>query len=113
MGVKDADGRTLQVVSAGSTTVNDGVKLVDNASYPGIADDYRHAFDVLDQLPCDVFLAAHASMLPDFLDRAAAARRGAAPNPFVDPAALRAFVRNSRQAFESTLAAQQKASAGR
>ena len=31
MEVKDADGKTLHVVFAGSTTVNDGVKLVDNA----------------------------------------------------------------------------------
>ena len=106
MEVKGANGKTLHVVFPGSTTVNDGVKLVDNAHYPRIADDYRRAFDVLTQLPCDVFLPAHASMLPDFLDKAAAARRGVTPNPFVDPAALSAFLRYSQQAFEMKLAAQ-------
>jgi metallo-beta-lactamase class B len=104
--LRDADGKTVHVVFAGSTTVNEGVKLVDNASYPRIADDFRHAFAVLNQLPCDVFLPAHASMLGDFPDRAAAARHGGSPNPFVDPGALRTFLRSSQQAFEMKLAAQ-------
>ncbi|PYR95148.1 MAG: hypothetical protein DMF84_02150 [Acidobacteria bacterium] len=108
MEVKDADGKTLHVVFAGSTTVNDGVKLVDNAQYPRIADDYRRAFAVLNQLRCDVFLPAHASMFADFRDKASAARRGATPNRFVDPGALGAFLRYSQQAFETKLAAQQK-----
>lgn len=106
MEVKDAEGKTLHVVFAGSTTVNDGVKLVGNDKYPGIADDYRRAFDVLNRLPCDVFLPAHASMIPDFLEKAAGARRGATPSPFVDPAALSAFLRDSHQVFETKLAAQ-------
>jgi metallo-beta-lactamase class B len=106
MEVKDVNGRTLHVVFAGSTTVNEGAKLVDNANYPRIADDFRHAFAVLNQLPCDVFLPAHTSMLGDFSDKAAAARRGATPNPFINPGALRAFLRTSHQAFETKLAAQ-------
>jgi metallo-beta-lactamase class B len=107
--VKDGDGKTLHVVFAGSTTVNDGVKLVDNAEYPRIADDYRRAFGVLGQLPCDVFLPAHASMLADFTDKAAAARRNATPNRFIDPAALQKFLQSSQQAFDTKLAEQQKA----
>jgi metallo-beta-lactamase class B len=109
--VKGADGRILHVVFAGSTTVNDGVKLVENASYPRIADDFRHAFDVLNQLPCDVFLPAHASMRGDLREKAAAVRRGATPNPFIDPGALRAFVRNSQQAFEMKLGSQRTSAA--
>lgn len=106
MDVKDAEGKTLHVVFAGSTTVNDGVKLVDNPNYPRIADDYRRAFDVLNRLPCDVFLPAHASMIPDFLEKAAAARHDATPNPFVDSAALSAFLQHSEQQFKMKLAAQ-------
>lgn len=111
MEVKEAQGKKLHVVFAGSTTVNDGVKLVDNARYPRIADDYRRAFKILGQLPCDVFLPAHASQFADFPGKAAGARRGTPPNPFVDPAALGAFLRSSQQAFETKLAAQQKSSA--
>lgn len=105
--LKDADGTTHHVVFAGSTTVNDGVKLVDNPNYSRIADDYRHAFEVLDRLPCDVFLPAHTSMIDDFLEKASAARRRTVPSRFVDPEALRAFLRYSKQAFDTKLAAQQ------
>ena len=52
-------GRTLHVVIVGSPNVNPGYKLVDNTTYPQIADDYRHDFQVLKSLPCDVFLGAH------------------------------------------------------
>ena len=106
MEVKDADGKTRHVVFAGSTTVNDGVQLVNNARYPQIADDYRHTFAVLNHLPCDVFLPAHASQFADFPAKAAAARPGTTPNPFVDSQALHAFLRSSQQAFDAKLAAQ-------
>jgi metallo-beta-lactamase class B len=111
--IKDADGRTLHVVFAGSTTVNDGVKLVGNDKYPAIADDFKRAFAVLEQLPADVFLPAHASQFDEFAEKAAAARRGAHPNPFVDPNALRTFVKRSRQTFETKLAEQQKTATAR
>ena len=112
MEVKDAGGRVRHVVFAGSTTVNDGVKLVDNAQYPRIAEDYRRTFAILGSLPCDVFLAAHGSQMEDFDAKAAAARRGETPGPFVDPEALRAYVRASQQAFETKLG-QQKTSPSR
>ena len=38
-----------------------GVKLVANAEYPTIAQDFQRTFRVQKGLPCDVFLAAHAS----------------------------------------------------
>ncbi len=53
------NGRTLHVVIVGSPNVNPGYKLVDNKTYPQIADDYRHEFQVLKSLPCDIFLGAH------------------------------------------------------
>ena len=113
MEVKDANGTTLHVVFAGSTTVNEGVQLVNNGKYPQIADDYRHAFAVLNQLPGDVFLPAHASQFADFPAKAEGARRGARPNPFIDPGALHSFLRSSQQAFDTKLAAQQKSSSRR
>ena len=50
-------GRAVHVVIVGSPNVNPGYKLVGNTAYPQIADDYRHQFQVLKSLPCDVFLA--------------------------------------------------------
>ena len=53
------DDRTLHVVIVGSPNVNPGYKLVHNKTYPQIASDYRHGFEVLKRLPCDIFLGAH------------------------------------------------------
>lgn len=59
----DEKGKPLNVVIVGGWYVNPGFRLVDKpnmpASYPGIANDYRHTFVVLKSLPCDVFLGAH------------------------------------------------------
>ena len=60
MKVTDA-GKTLDVVIVGSPNVNAGYKLVDNAQYPQIANDYERMFTVLKTLPADIFLGAHGS----------------------------------------------------
>ena len=60
MKVEEA-GRTYDVVIIGSPNVNPGYRLVGNAAYPQIADDYERTFRVLKALPCDIFLGAHGS----------------------------------------------------
>ena len=52
-------GKDYDVVVIGSPNVNPGYRLVDNADYPEIADDFARTFQVLKSLPCDVFLGAH------------------------------------------------------
>ncbi len=56
-------GRTLNVVIVGGWAWNPAVRLVtangETASYPGIQQDFEHAFAVYDALPCDIFLGAH------------------------------------------------------
>src|SRR3954468_11151620 len=54
-------GKSLDAVIIGSPNVNPGYKLVGNAAYPKIADDYRRMFKVLGALHCDLFLGAHGS----------------------------------------------------
>ena len=44
-------GKTYNVVIVGSPNVNAGYKLVDNAAYPQIAQDYERTFRVLKSLP--------------------------------------------------------------
>jgi metallo-beta-lactamase class B len=105
MRVKDEQGAVRNVVFAGSTTVNPGTKLVGNEKYPAIADDYRHSFAVLKGLPCDVFLAAHASAF-DGPAKMAKARAGATPNPFIDPDGYVQAVARSERAFLAELARQ-------
>lgn len=55
------NGKTYNVVIIGSPNVNAGYKLVNNAAYPQIAEDYERMWRVLKSLPCDIFLGAHGS----------------------------------------------------
>jgi metallo-beta-lactamase class B len=53
---------THTVCIANLGTINPGVKLLNNAKYPQIAEDYARTFEVQKNLPCEIFLAAHGSM---------------------------------------------------
>jgi metallo-beta-lactamase class B len=61
MTVRDG-GHERMVCFANMGTINPGVKLLNNPKYPQIAEDYARTFERQKQLPCDVFLSAHASM---------------------------------------------------
>ena len=95
------NGRTLHVVIVGSPNVNPGYKLVNNKTYPEIADDYRHEFEVLKGLPCDVFLGAHGGYfgLAEKYPRWKAGDK----NAFIDPTGYKAYIAEREQAFEIEL----------
>jgi metallo-beta-lactamase class B len=109
MQVKEA-GRPLNVVIVGSWNVNPGWRLVDHAdkpaSYPGIADDYRHTFAVLKDLPCDIFLGAHGAYF-NMLGKLARIKNGAKENVWIDPKGYRAAVAEREQAFAAELKRQE------
>lgn len=92
-------GRKLHVVIVGSPNVNPGYKLVGNTLYPQIADDYRHEFQVLNSLPCDIFLGAHGGYfgLKEKYDRWKAGDR----NAFIDPEGYKTYIADRQQAFEA------------
>lgn len=99
MTVRDAEGQERALAVVASTTVLPGVKLVNNDTYPEIAADYQRTFKVLEALPCEVFLSAHAS-----------AFGGLNKPSFVDPLRCRSSVAASKQEFESEWAAQRRSS---
>jgi metallo-beta-lactamase class B len=94
-------GNTYEVVIVGSPNVNPGYKLVNNASYPEIADDYARGFRVLKSLPCDVFLGAHGSYY-DMEAKHARLNVGGV-NPYIDPAGYKNYVLDREAAFLSEL----------
>ena len=47
-------GKQYDVVFVGGTTINPGVRLVRNPTWPGIAADYAKTFEVLHSLHCDI-----------------------------------------------------------
>jgi metallo-beta-lactamase class B len=103
MTVQDG-GRSYRVAFAGSTFVNPGTRLVKNPSYPGIEADYRRSFALLETLPVDMYLAAHAQAFDFHAKRERAKTEG--PRAFVDSVALRTAVVASKAAFEKLVAAE-------
>jgi metallo-beta-lactamase class B len=97
-------GLSYRVAFAGSTFVNPGTRLVKHPSYRGIEADYRRSFALLESLPVDMYLAAHAQAFDFPAKRERAKTEG--PRAFVDPDALRKAVITSRAAFEKLVAAE-------
>jgi metallo-beta-lactamase class B len=101
------NGRTLHVVIVGSPNINPGYKLVNNKTYPQIATDFKHQFEVLKQLPCDIFLGAHGGYfgLHEKYERF----KNGDKNAFLDPAGYKAYIAERQQAFESEFRKQSSA----
>jgi metallo-beta-lactamase class B len=99
--------RHYNVVFLGSISVP-GYKLLGNAKYPTMKDDYAKTFALLKKLPCDVFLGSHGYF---FSLREKSARRAEAggANPFIDPEGYRTFLEESERAFREQLAREEKA----
>jgi len=100
----DEGGRTYDAVIVGSPNVNPGYKLVGNAAYPTIAEDYERTFRVLKALRCDIFLGAHG----DYFGLVDKYRRfvNGSTSAFVDSPGYKAYVQQREQAFQSELAKQ-------
>lgn len=101
-------GKSYNVVIVGGTYVNPGYKLVHNTTYPTIASDYKHTFQILKSLPCDIFLGAHGSYF-NLVEKYARLNKQAG-NPFVDPVGYKTFVAGAEKDFETELAKQQVSS---
>ncbi|MFL6301614.1 MAG: subclass B3 metallo-beta-lactamase [Terriglobales bacterium] len=90
-----------------SISMPGGYKLVNNAKYPQIAEDYKRTYQKLQALHPDVFLGSHASFY-DLKTKRAKQLKGSAPNPFIDPTGYQAFVADNEKTFEAELKKQQR-----
>ena len=102
MNVNEA-GREYRVVFAASTSVNPGTRLVKNPSYPGILEDFRKTYTVLESLKPDVWVSAHSG----FFDLRKKRKTMKADNPaeaFVDREGYRALIAERKKAFEALVA---------
>ena len=99
--------KTYDVVIIGSPNVNAGYKLVNNALYPQIADDYARMFRVLKSLQADIFLGAHGSYYG--LEEKFARMKEGGPNPLIDPEGYKSYVAEREQTFLAELAKQKAA----
>lgn len=92
-------GKRYTVVFADGTGVNPGYRVGRNPSYPGIADDYRKTFRVLEGLKPDVWLTPHTEMYGFDAKRARAAKDG--PTAWGDPDGYRKWVATQKGRFEA------------
>ncbi len=97
--------KTLHVVIVGSPNVNAGYKLVGNKAYPQIAEDYKHGFEVLKSLPCDIFLGAHGGYYG--LVQKYARMKNGDRLAFIDPEGYKSYIADREQAFHEELKKQQ------
>ncbi|HTL45432.1 MAG TPA: subclass B3 metallo-beta-lactamase [Vicinamibacterales bacterium] len=110
MTVEDG-GKRYDVVIVGSPNVNPGYKLVGNAAYPRIADDYERGFRVLKSLRCDIFLGAHGGYFD--LERKYQRLNASGVAAFVDSRGYADYVSDREQAFRSELEKQRGQAANR
>ena len=97
-------GKTYDVVIIGSPNVNPGYRLVNNTTYPRIADDYEKTFKVLKSLPCDIFLGAHCNYFG--LETKHARPKDEGLSVFVDHEGYKKYVDDKEREFKTELAKQ-------
>jgi len=95
-------GKDYRVLIANMGSINPGVKLLHNARYPEIANDYARTFERQKALACDVFLSSHASQYG--LHKKYTPGAAYDPGRFVDPAGYRAAVGSAENAYRRQLA---------
>ena len=91
----------MRVVFVGGTSINAGVRLLDNARHPSIVADYERTFKVLKELPADIFLAQHPSMFE--MEQKVARMNAGRGNPFIDPKGYKAFVSSAEGSYLAQL----------
>jgi metallo-beta-lactamase class B len=99
--------KTYDVMVLGSIGVNPGYILVNNKTYPQIADDYVRSFKTLRAMHVDVFLASHGSFYG--LDAKYPKLGKDGENPFIDPAGFQAHIDLKEKEFYTELEKQKKA----
>ena len=106
MTVKDG-AKSYEAVIIGSPNVNPGYKLVKNAAYPPIADDFTRTFETLAALPADLFLGAHGAYF-GMEEKYARLQKGD-QEAFVDREGYRKFVADKSAEFQAALQKQRAA----
>ena len=100
------NGREYHVLIANLPNLNEGTALIKNPQYPGIAADYARTFEVLRQLPCDIYLTSHAGQFG--LTAKYQPGKPYSPNSFVDPYGLPRILNRLEQEFQAELDEQEQ-----
>ena len=96
------DGRSYNVVFPCCTSVNPLYRLAVRPSYPGIVDDFRRTFRMLESMKPDIWLPAH-TQVPGFAEKLARADKDGVQG-WVDPQGYRRWLSEEKTKFEAALA---------
>ena len=99
-------GKTYSVLFPNGTSVNPGYRLNKDPSYPGIADDFRRTYGILERLEPDIWLYAHNETHDYEAKLARSVKEGT--QAWVDPAGYQKWVAKQRARFDDVLAAESK-----
>jgi metallo-beta-lactamase class B len=97
--------KSLFLVMIGGTSINGGVKLLNNTRHPSIVDDYARTFRVLKELKPDIFVAQHPNMF-HMEDKVRRLKAGDA-DAFIDPQGYQALVSSGEQTYQTQLKQEQ------
>ena len=100
----EEDDRLYNVLIANMGTINPGKKMIDEPTYPGVAEDFAGTFAKQKALSVDVWVAAHASQY----QRDAKFTTGQAydPDTFVDPAGFLSEVERLEAIYQAQIRAE-------
>ena len=99
-------GRDYRVAIANMGSMNPGLRLVKDPTYPGIADDFAETFRRRKEMQVDVWVAAHASQYGLHRKFRPGAAYGA--DAFVDPEGFRKLVARYEGLYHEQLAAERR-----
>lgn len=102
----EENGQKYDVVFAGSMSINPGVRMINNPTWPKIAEAYAKSFQTLKSLHCDVFLGSHSP----FFDMEAKVRRmntDGKSNPFIDPEGYQNYIATFERSYNEQLQREQ------
>src|SRR5258708_25923128 len=101
-------GKGYDVVIVGGTSINPGVKMLNNTGYPTVSEDMARTFRVLRSLKCDIFLGAHGGYY-GMTEKYERMKAGEQPNPFIDPKGYAAHIDRAEKAYQDQLSREQVA----
>lgn len=101
-------GKQYNAIIIGSLSVNPGYKLINNKTYPKIANDYEHAIKLLKSFHGDIFLASHAGQFD--LKQKYILLNNSSNNPFIDPIGYKKHIKQKEQEFYNELEKQKVSS---
>lgn len=100
-------GKDYNVAIANMGSINPGVRLAVNPTYPGIAEDYAKTFRTQKALPVDIWVAGHASQYE--LHKKHKPGQAYDPATFVDPEGYKASVAHYEKLYLDQIAAEKSA----